>query len=88
MKQMDAMFLQIITTGMLKLFVKTVYVFEVDGKVVRFDFNRFLAGHTPIMRTKGILTVDDNHQFVSFDYEGGYLALKKRKHPHVEIPRR
>ena len=40
------------------------------------------------MRTKGILTVDDNHQFVSFDYEGGYLALKKRKHPHVEIPRR
>ena len=85
MKQMDAMFLQIITSGMLQLFVKTVYVFEVDGKVVRFDFNRFLAGHTPVMRTKGILTVDENHQFVSFDYEGGYLALEKRKQPRVEI---
>ena len=79
MKQMDAMFLQIITTGMLRLFVKTVYVFEVDGKVMRFDFNRFLAGHTPVMRTKGILTVDENNQFVSFDYKDGYLALNKRK---------
>ena len=80
MKQMDAMFLQIITTGMLKLFVKTIYVFEVDGKVMRFDFKRFLAGNTPVMRTKGILTVDENNQFVSFEYKDGYLALKKRKH--------
>lgn len=78
MKKMEAMFLQIITTGMLKLAVKTVYLFEVDGKVMRFDFDHFLAGHTPVMRTKGILTVDDNNQFVSFVYEDGYLALNKQ----------
>lgn len=78
MKSMDAMFLQIITTGMLKVAVKTVYLFEVDGKVVRFNFNRFLAGNTPVMRTKGILTVDDNNQFVSFVYKDGYLSLNKQ----------
>ena len=69
-------------------FGKTVYVFKVDGKQIKYNFNRFLAGSNPDMHTEGMLTLNDYDEFVSFDYEGGYLALEKRKHPHVEIPRR
>ena len=85
MKQMKAQFVQIGAAR--ALFSKTVYVFNVNGKGMRFNFNRFLCGTTPDMNTEGTLTLDDNDEFVSFDYDGGYLALEKRKMKLPEIPK-
>ena len=87
MKKVDAVFVQMGAASISGFFGKSVYIFRVNGKQVKYHFNRFLAGSTPDMNTEGVLTLDDNDEFVAFDYEGGYLDLKKRKFINVEIPK-
>ncbi len=87
MKQKEAKFIQMGAGGLGGLFAKTVYVFEVDGRQVKYNFNRFLSGMQPDMNTLGTLTVTDEEEFVSFEYDGGYLALVAKKKPFIEIPK-
>ncbi|MBQ9840814.1 MAG: hypothetical protein IJO78_04405 [Erysipelotrichaceae bacterium] len=87
MKQKEAKFIQMGAGGLGGLFAKTVYVFEVDGRQVKYNFNRFLSGMQPDMNTLGTLTVTDDEEFVSFEYDGGYLALVTKKKPLIEIPK-
>ena len=42
MKQKEAKFIQMGAGGLGGLFAKTVYVFEVDGRQVKYNFNSFL----------------------------------------------
>ena len=87
MKKVDAVFVQMGAASISGFFGKSVYVFKVNGKQVKYHFSRFLAGSTPDMYTPGVLTLDDNDEFVAFDYDGGYLDLNKRKFIDVEIPK-
>lgn len=86
MEQVKARFVRVTITGATKLYVKPMYEFEIDNKRVWFRLNRFLAGDNPFMNTEGILTLE-NGEFVSFDYKGGYLALKKRERMKINIPK-
>ena len=39
------------------------------------------------MNTLDTLTINDDEEFVSFEYDGGYLALVAKKKPFIEIPK-
>ena len=62
MKQKEAKFIQMGAGGLGGLFAKTVYVFEVDGRQIKYNFNRFLSGMQPDMNTLGTLTVTDDEE--------------------------
>lgn len=86
MEQKKAKFIQMGAGGLGGLFAKTVYIFEVDGRQIKFNFNRFLSGTAPEMYTEGVLTLK-NDEFVCFEYNGGYLALVAKKTKLVDIPK-
>ena len=69
MKQMDAKFLRM-GAGYGFLVFHVSYAFSVNKEEKRFLLPQFLKGPTPDMNTWGTLTLTDDDEFVSFEYDG------------------
>ena len=83
MKKVNAIFEMMSAASISGFFGKTVYVFKVDGKQIKYNFNRFLAGNNPDMHTEGILTLNDHDDFISFVTPQEFKKSKNRFHREI-----